>query len=99
MVPNARPAVMDGERGNAVGGIYEGARLVSASYAVTTLGWSDCGHNTYRPGRVLDPFVGSGTTAKVARDHGRHSVGIDLNTDYLQLAARRLQQLSLLTGQ
>lgn len=48
-------------------------------------------------GTVLDPFVGSGTTCKVARDHGRHSIGIDLNADYLALAARRLQQQSLLT--
>lgn len=61
-----------------------------------TLGWSDCGHNNWRPGQVLDPFIGSGTVAKVARDHGRHAVGIDLNEQYLQLAARRLQQLSLL---
>lgn len=62
-----------------------------------TVGWSDCGHNDWRPGTVLDPFIGSGTTCKVARDHGRHSIGIDLSTDYLDLAARRLQQLSLLT--
>ena len=46
---------------------------------------------------VLDPFVGSGTTAHVARKHGRHAIGIDLNSDYLEIAARRLQQLSLLT--
>jgi DNA modification methylase len=59
--------------------------------------WSDCGHNDWRPGQVLDPFVGSGTTCKVARDHGRHSIGIDLSAEYLDLAARRLQQLSLLT--
>jgi DNA modification methylase len=61
------------------------------------VGWSDCGHNDWRPGLVLDPFVGSGTSCKVARDHGRHSIGIDLSAEYLDLAARRLQQLSLLT--
>jgi hypothetical protein len=62
-----------------------------------SLGWSDCGHNDdYRPGRVLDPFLGSGTTALVARRHGRACVGIELNPAYAQLAARRLQQLSLL---
>lgn len=47
---------------------------------------------------VLDPFIGSGTTAKVARDHGRNAIGIDLNTDYLTIAAKRLRQLSLLAG-
>jgi len=62
-----------------------------------TLGWTDCGHNSWRPGVVLDPFMGSGTVAKVARDHQRHSVGIELNPDYCEIIARRLQQLSLLT--
>ncbi len=66
---------------------------------VTTTGWSDCGHSAYRPGVVLDPFIGSGTVAKVARDHGRHAIGIDLNPDYLDIAARRTQQLGLLTGE
>jgi DNA modification methylase len=47
-------------------------------------------------GVVLDPFVGSGTTASVARSMGRRCVGIDLNPEYLAIAARRLQQLSLL---
>jgi DNA modification methylase len=48
---------------------------------------------------VLDPFMGSGTTALVARRLGRHAIGIELNAEYLAIAARRLQQLSLLTGQ
>src|SRR5690606_16173078 len=30
-----------------------------------TLGWTDCGHNTWRPALVLDPFAGSGTTLAV----------------------------------
>ena len=65
---------------------------------VETVGWSDCGHDAWRPGTVLDPFMGSGTTALVARNHGRHSVGIELNEDYCRIAADRLSQLSLLTG-
>lgn len=51
----------------------------------------------YRRGVVLDPFIGSGTTARVARNHGRHAIGIDLSLEYLAIAAKRLQQLSLLT--
>ena len=47
------------------------------------------------PQTVLDPFIGSGTTALVARKHGRRCIGIDLSVDYLGIAARRLQQLSL----
>ena len=45
---------------------------------------------------VLDPFVGSGTTALVARKHGRRAIGIDLSEEYLRIAARRTSQLSLL---
>lgn len=40
-------------------------------------------------GIVLDPFVGTGTTCKVAYDMGRKSVGIDLAHTYLQLANER----------
>jgi hypothetical protein len=46
---------------------------------------------------VLDPFGGSGTTAHVARKHGRHAILIELNHDYCELAAKRLAQQSLLT--
>jgi DNA modification methylase len=48
------------------------------------------------PCTVLDPFAGSATTNLVARNHGRHSIGIELNEQYLEIAAKRLQQLSLL---
>jgi DNA modification methylase len=43
-------------------------------------------------GIVLDPFIGSGTTAMVARKHGRKAIGLDLNFNYLNTNAReRLQ--------
>jgi DNA modification methylase len=47
-------------------------------------------------GTVLDPFMGSGTVALVARKLGRRSIGIELSPEYAALCARRLQQLSLL---
>jgi len=40
-------------------------------------------------GIVLDPFVGTGTTCKVAHDMGRKSVGIDLAEEYLEIADER----------
>jgi len=40
---------------------------------------------------VLDPFVGSGTTAVAAVRHGRRSVGIDLEESYLAVAAKRIE--------
>lgn len=41
-------------------------------------------------GVVLDPFVGSGTTAFSALQLGRHFVGIDVNPEYAQLANQRV---------
>lgn len=38
---------------------------------------------------VLDPFVGSGTTAYVADSLGRKGIGYDVNPDYIQLAQER----------
>ena len=61
------------------------------------LGWTGDPDRPYVPGTVLDPFLGSGTTALVARKLGRRCVGIDLSAEYLGIAARRTAQLSLLT--
>lgn len=41
---------------------------------------------------ILDPFIGSGTTAIAAKKTGRHFIGIDINPDYLKIAQRRLAQ-------
>lgn len=47
------------------------------------------------PCTVLDPFMGSGTTALVARRLGRKAIGCELNVKYCELSAVRTQQLSL----
>lgn len=41
---------------------------------------------------VLDPFLGSGTTAQVAKDLGRRYIGVELNEAYYQLALENLGQ-------
>ncbi len=51
-----------------------------------------CGTQETKPSIVLDPFMGSGTTAEVARKHGCHCIGIELNAEYIDLAAKRLSQ-------
>lgn len=45
---------------------------------------------TFRGDLVLDPFMGSGSTAIAARDAGRHYVGYDTSQEYLELAKERL---------
>jgi site-specific DNA-methyltransferase (adenine-specific) len=52
-----------------------------------------CNHTAWaRPGVVLDPFLGSGTTAAVADRLGRDCIGIELNPDYLKHTFERLSK-------
>jgi DNA modification methylase len=46
-------------------------------------------------GIVLDPFMGSGTTAQVAQDLGRQYLGCELNPEYGKLQKKRTAQKSL----
>lgn len=46
-------------------------------------------------GLVLDPFLGSGTTAAVAKSLGRQYVGIELNPEYIKLANKRIGNVQL----
>lgn len=46
-------------------------------------------------GIVLDPFIGSGTTAKVAQQYGRNFIGIELNPEYVAMANKRLENNQL----
>lgn len=48
--------------------------------AETNIGWT-----------VLDPFMGSGTTAQVAKQNGRRAIGVELNPDYIAMAAARCE--------
>ena len=61
-----------------------------------TIGFTDCGCNAgWRAGVVLDCFLGSGTTALVARKHRRNWIGIELSEAYIKIAEKRLAQQSL----
>lgn len=48
------------------------------------ISWSNIGD------LVLDPFVGSGTTCKMAKKLGRHFIGIDVSQEYCDIAEQRI---------
>jgi hypothetical protein len=88
------PAVLDQREGTQVDPMARqwatpGMGDNGVTRTVETLGWSDCGHDNWRPGLVLDPFAGSGTTLQVATGHGRDAIGIDLDPRNAELARQR----------
>ncbi|MBP2322678.1 DNA modification methylase [Kibdelosporangium banguiense] len=64
--------------------VVDGRRLAIGSLRAA------CKHRRWRPGRVLDPFIGSGTVAIAAEAYGRDWLGIELNPEYAELAQQRI---------
>ena len=50
---------------------------------------------TKKPMAILDPFAGSGTTGRAAKDMGRKCVMIEQNEAYCEIAANRMSQAVL----
>ncbi len=62
---------------------------------VETTGWAPscrCHPASPIPAKVLDPFLGSGTTAMVADRLGRDCIGVELSPEYARMARRRIEQ-------
>jgi site-specific DNA-methyltransferase (adenine-specific) len=80
-------------------------RLISCSISQTN--GERLGHPNQKPQRVMawclafvdgaicDPFLGSGTTLRVAKDAGRRAIGIEREERYCEMAARRMSQQTL----
>ena len=85
-------------------GSHDHAPEVGWEFDRTTTGWTSCGcagtdgirldgfhtGTGWRPGVVLDPFGGTGTTGMVATGHGRDAILIDLDERNVDLARERL---------
>ena len=74
-------------------GRYEGKYKQGQRFAIyNDKGYGDGRSNDeFKPGVVLDPFFGSGTTAEVAMSQGKDWVGIELNEDYEKISHKRLK--------
>jgi len=70
-------------------------RMRAGDSQSTTTGWQptcNCPPSDPIPATVLDPFGGSGTTAQVSRQLNRHTILIELNPEYAELAKVRVLQ-------
>lgn len=87
---NAEPRALRGVEERGVNGSAQQFAHGRATKHVTTIGWTDCGHDSWRNGIVLDPFGGSGTTGMVAVGLGRDAICIDIDDRNADLAVERI---------
>lgn len=58
------------------------------------IGYSDCGCNAdFESGIVLDPFMGSGTTAREALKQRKRFIGIEIKQEYIDMSYRKIAKV------
>ena len=89
--PSPRNLIRKDEQGTALIGNNAGGTMLSPAETTITGEACACPEPTAptRPGTVLDPFGGTGTTALVAHALGRHGISVDMSADYCRLAGWR----------
>ena len=69
--------------------------LKSFGFQKDFVGWNKkckCDTEETKPGIVLDPFMGSGTTGEVAENFSRRWIGIDISSEYAKMAMERINE-------
>lgn len=69
---------------------YDPGREHPTQKPLTLMEWCIAWSKT--TGAILDPFMGSGTTLRAAKDLGRKAIGIELEEKYCEIAVKRLAQ-------
>ena len=83
-----------GARANSQGQTYPNdANAIGHPCAKPIKMWIWLTNRTSLPGdTILDPFMGSGTTLRAAKDLGRKAIGIEIEERYCEIAAKRMSQ-------
>ena len=74
-------------------GFQAHTKKIATTAQYQTIGWSDCGCNAgWRPGIILDPFAGRGTTLAMAKRLGRQFIGYEIVKSYIPLIRKSLEK-------